>query len=81
MSDGSLSGRGYGLDHVTYVDGVQDGAAVTQTEYRQFIEDLLDDLERLADQSKNADRPPYAWEMIGNVERFAADWRSRLGDL
>lgn len=84
MSSGSLSGSGYGLDRAlgaTYTEGLQDGTQVTQLEYRQFIEDMLDDLERLADKSKNADRPPYAWEMIGNVERFAAHWRSRLGDL
>lgn len=85
MSSGSLSGRGYGLDRAlgaTYTEGLQDGTQVTQQEYRQFIEDLLDDLvERLADKSKNADRPPYAWEMIGNVERFAAAWRERLQQL
>lgn len=81
MSDGSLSGRGYGLDHPTFTDGVQYGAEYAETECRQFVEDMLDDLERLADQSKNADRPPYAWEMIGNVERFAAGWRERLANL
>ncbi len=88
MSSGSLSGSGYGLQRpgegalaATYTEGLQDGTQVMQLQYRQFVEDMLDDLERLADKSKNADRPPYAWEMIGNVERFAAHWRSRLGDL
>ena len=91
MSSGSLSGRGYGLQRTdtfaaTYLEGLQDGTAATRDEYRQFIDDLLTDLERLADKSKNADRPPYAWEMIGNVERFAAHWRivaasDGMGDL
>lgn len=84
MSSGSLSGRGYGLDRAlgaTYTEGLQDGTQVTQLEYRQFIEDLLDDLERLADTSKNADQPPYMWQMIHNVELFAAAWRERLQQL
>lgn len=86
MSDGSLSGRGYGLQRTdtfaaTYIEGLQDGTAATRDAHQQFIDDLLTDLERLADKSKNADRPPYAWEMIGNVERFAAHWRGRLADL